>query len=61
MIIQPASLPPSQAIQPDMRAHGTTPVKPVSVTPTQAAPQPVSAEALSNAVATINQAMQDSN
>jgi flagellar protein FlaG len=61
MIIQPANLPPNQAIQPDMRAHGATPVKSVSETPAQAAPQQVTPEALNNAVAAINQAMNDAN
>jgi flagellar protein FlaG len=61
MIIQPASLSPNQAIQPDMRAHGATPVKTVTAPTTQSAPQPVSAETLDQAVAVINQAMQDSN
>jgi flagellar protein FlaG len=61
MIIQPASLPPSQAIQPDMRAHGAAPVKSVTATPAQPVPQEISPEALNNAVAVINQAMQDSN
>lgn len=61
MIIQPPSLPINQALQPDMRAHGATPVKTVEVVPVQHAPQPPSAEELKNAVATINQVMQQSN
>jgi len=70
MIIQTSSLPPSQAIQPDMRAHGVAPAKAIEPAPApasspastpDAAPQPASAEALSDAVATINQAMQQSN
>lgn len=68
MIIQTPSLPPSQAIQPDMRAHGVAPAKVIDPAPAPApastpdtSPQPASAEALSRAVATINQAMQQSN
>jgi flagellar protein FlaG len=61
MIIQPTNLTISQASQPDLRAHGAPPVKAVSTPQQQAAPQPVSAEALDNAVAVLNQAMQDSN
>jgi flagellar protein FlaG len=65
MIIQTTHLPLSQAIQPDMRAHGTASVKTVADTPQaeipKAGPQRVSAEALNGAVAAINQAMQQSN
>jgi flagellar protein FlaG len=60
MIIQTTNLPPSQAIQPDMRAHGAAPVKAVADTPT-AAPQQASVEELKSAVMAINQAMQQSN
>jgi flagellar protein FlaG len=61
MIIQPSNLTINQANQPDLRAHAATSVKSVTASQPQAAPQPVSAEALDNAVAVINQAMQDSN
>lgn len=60
MIIQTTNLPPSQAIQPDMRAHGAAPVKAVADTPT-AVPQQASVEELKSAVMAINQAMQQSN
>lgn len=60
MIIQ-SNLPPSQAIQPDMRAHGVAPAKPVSIPVAAEVPQQPSPEALQNAVAAINQAMQQSN
>ena len=59
MIIQNTS-PPNPAVQSDLRASGSAPVKPV-VEPT---PQPVpqlSMEALKIAVAALNQAMQQSN
>jgi flagellar protein FlaG len=60
MIIQTTNLPLNQAMQPDMRAHGTAPVKTVADTQ-KTEPQQVSAEALNSAVAVINQAMQQSN
>ncbi len=64
MIIQ-NTFPTNQAAQPDMRAHAVTPVtvpvKTVEAVPVQHAPQPPSAEELKNAVAVINQAMQQSN
>jgi flagellar protein FlaG len=60
MIIQTSNLPLNQAMQPDMRAHGTAPVKTVADTP-KAEPQHVSAEALNSAVTALNQAMQQSN
>jgi flagellar protein FlaG len=47
-------------MQPDMRAHGTAPVKTVADAP-KTEPQQVSTEALNSAVAAINQAMQQSN
>lgn len=63
MIIQ--NTPPmSPAVQPDLRANGAAPAKVVAaITPAQNAPvQPSpSSEELNNAVATINQAMQQSN
>jgi len=59
MIIQ-SNLPPSQAIQPDMRAHGVAPAKTVSDAP-KAEPQQVSAAELNNSVAEINRFMQQSN
>lgn len=61
MIIQPSNPTVSQANAPDLRTHGTAPVKSVTASLPPAAPQPVSPEALDNAVAVINQAMQDSN
>lgn len=61
MIIQTTNLPPSQAMQPDMRAHGAAPVKAVADAPIQTAPVHASAEELKGAVDTINQAMQQSN
>jgi flagellar protein FlaG len=61
MIIQTSNLPPTQAMQPDMRAHGTVPVKSVTVTPTQSASQQPSLEELKSAVAAINHVMQQSN
>jgi flagellar protein FlaG len=60
MIIQTTNLPPNQAMQPDMRAHGTAPVKTVADTP-KTDPQQASVAELNSAVATINQAMQQSN
>ena len=51
---------PGQVIQPDMLAHRAEPVGPVAVPQVQSAPQP-SAEALNNAVATINNVMQHAN
>ena len=67
MIIQTTNLPPNQAMQPDMRAHGAAPAKTVAETPIQTAPQQPStpqqpsAEELKSAVAVINQAMQQAN
>jgi len=61
MIIQTTNLPPNQAMQPDMRAHGAAPAKTVAETPVQTAPQQPSAEELKSAVAVINQAMQQAN
>ncbi len=59
MIIQTTNLPPNQAIQPDMRAHGVASVKAVATTPVPA-PQPASAAELNTAVAALNQAMAQS-
>lgn len=57
-----------QAVQPDTRAHGAAPAlpvktaEPVAATPTaQPIPRQPSAEELKSAVATINQAVQQSN
>lgn len=64
MIIQTTNLPPNQAIQPDMRAHGTVPARstaPNTDAPSVPAPAQVPAETLDNAVVTLNQAMQQSN
>jgi len=61
MIIQTTNLPPSQAMQPDMRAHGAAPVKAVATTPVPNTPQQPSLEELNSAVAAINQVMQQSN
>jgi flagellar protein FlaG len=60
MIIQNSS-PLSQAVQPDVRAHATAPVRPVADTPTQHVPVQPSTEELRNAVATINKVFQQSN
>jgi len=60
MIIQTTNLPPNQAMQPDMRAHGVAPVEAVAATP-KAEPQHVSTAELKSAVAAINQAMQQAN
>ncbi len=49
----------SQAVQPDVRASGAAPAKAVSNTP--ARPQQPSVDELKTAVASINQAMQQSN
>jgi flagellar protein FlaG len=64
MMIQ-NSPPMNQAAQPDVRAHSTVPAMAVAVTPiqnapVQAAPVQPSAGELKAAVATINQAMQQS-
>ena len=50
----------SQAVQPDLRASGTPPVRAVAATPAQNVPQP-SLEELKGAVAAINHALQQSN
>jgi len=49
-----------QASQPDVRVNGTAPVKVVTVPASKPDPQPLSMEELKSAVATINQAMQQS-
>jgi len=59
MIIQ-SSPPINQAVQPDMRAYGAAPARPVPATPETTASQPT-VEELKHAVAAINQAMQQSN
>ncbi len=51
----------NQAIQPDVRATGVAPARPVAVPAAQGAPVQPSAEELKHAVAAINQAMQQSN
>ena len=51
----------NQAGQPDIRAQVAAPVRAVSDIPAPNAPAQPSAEELKNAVATINQAMQQSN
>lgn len=56
MIIQTTNLPPGQAIQPDMRAHGTAPEKALA-SPVVPASPPVTKETLENAVAAMNQIM----
>jgi flagellar protein FlaG len=61
MIIQMTNLPPNQAMQPDMRAHGIAPVKAVADAPVQTAPVHASAEELKSAVDAINKVMQQSN
>jgi len=61
MIIQTSNLPPNQAMQPDMRAHGAAPVKAVATTPVTNIPQQPSPEELKSAVAAINHVMQQSN
>ena len=61
MIIQTTNLPPSQAMQPDMRAHGAAPVKAVADVPVQTAPVHASAEELKSAVDAINKVLQQSN
>lgn len=61
MIVQTSNLPLNQAAQPDRRAHAVAPARPVAAEPVQAAPQQASLEELNDAVATINQAMQQSN
>jgi flagellar protein FlaG len=61
MIIQTTSLPPNQAMQPDMRAHGAAPAKAVADAPVQTAPVHASAEELKSAVDAINKVMQQSN
>ena len=60
MIIQTTHLPPTQAMQPDMRAHGAAPVKAVADS-LKTEPHQVSTQELKSAVAVINQAMQQSN
>ncbi|MDZ7585312.1 MAG: flagellar protein FlaG [Thiobacillus sp.] len=51
----------SQAVQPDVRAHGATPVKAVAATPAQNAPPQASVEELKRAVTVINNVMQQAN
>ena len=51
----------NQAVQPDVRANGASPVKAVAITPAQHAPLQASVEELKSAVAAINKAMQQSN
>lgn len=59
MIIQ-NTLPPNQAIQPDMRAYGAAPAKAVADTPAANAPQP-SVEEVKSAVTAINRVIQQTN
>lgn len=59
MIIQTTNLPPVQAMQPDMRAHGVATVQTAAPQP---APQaPAATGDVREAVATLNQAMRQSN
>jgi flagellar protein FlaG len=60
MIIQ-NTLPPNQAIQPDMRAHGAAPAKAVADTPAPNSPQQASVEEVKSAVVTINHVVQQTN
>jgi flagellar protein FlaG len=58
MIIQTSSLPPIQAMQPDMRAHGTAVSR--SEAPQPGPQAPASTAEVHAAVAALNQAMQQS-
>ena len=60
MIIQTTHLPAHQALQPDTRAHGVAPVQAVSEPSGPVAAAAVSPEAVVQAVATINHALQQS-
>lgn len=61
MIIQTTNLPATQAIQPDMRAHGVAASRPVAAPAAPSTPPVPSTADLQEAVATLNQAMQQSN
>lgn len=62
MIIHTTPLPAHQALQPDTRAHGVAPTQPVSSTPPPAgASVAATPEVVQQAVAVINQALQQSN
>jgi len=51
----------NQAVQPDVRANGVAPVRAAAISTTPLVPQQVSVGELKSAVATINQAMRQSN
>jgi flagellar protein FlaG len=51
----------NQAVQPDVRANGVAPVRAAAISTAPLVPQQVSVEELKSAVATINQAMRQSN
>jgi flagellar protein FlaG len=51
----------NQAVQPDVRANGVAPVRAAAISTTPPVPRPVPVEELKSAVATINQAMRQSN
>jgi flagellar protein FlaG len=61
MIVQTTNLPATQAIQPDVRAHGAAPARPAAVPVAASPPVSPSPAELQQAVATLNQAIQHYN